>query len=84
MQKSIKERVLSAINTVMPLDDYDPGNSLYSVEYRINSVDMVYILMQLSKDFNFDICDDFVDAMENITFAQFEELLFRYENGQAA
>jgi hypothetical protein len=39
--------------------------------------------MQLSKDFCFDICDDFVDAMENITFAQFEKLLLKYENGQA-
>ena len=84
MQKTTKERILSAINTVVPLSDYNASDSMYGMKYPLSPVDLVYILMQLSKDFNFDICDDFVDAMENITFGQFEELLLRYENRQAA
>ena len=82
MQTTTKERVLSAINKVVTLSDYDPNTKLFSGEYKIASVDMVYILMQLSKDFCFEISVDLVDAMENITFAQFEELLLRYENGK--
>ena len=84
MLTTTKERILSAINTVVPMGDYDPSDSLFGVEHPISSVDMVYILMQLSKDFRFEICDDFVDEMEGITYSQFEELLLRYENGQAA
>jgi hypothetical protein len=43
---------------------------------------MVYILLRLSKDFNFKIDDAFVDAMENATLSQLEALLERYENTQ--
>ena len=84
MQTTTKERVLSAINTVVPMGDYGHSDSLFGAEHPISSVDMVYILMQLSKDFRFEICDDFVDAMEGITYSQFEELLLRHENGQSA
>ena len=44
---------------------------------------MVYILQQLSKDYNFKITDDFVDALENCTFSRLEELLEQYGNTAA-
>jgi len=84
MQTNTKDRLLAAIHTVVPLDNYEGNDYLFSGKYPISSVDMVYILMQLAKDFCFDINDDFVDEMENITFSQFEELLIRYENKKTA
>ena len=39
---------------------------------------MVYILKNLAEDFQFDISDDFVDALDNCTFAQLEALLEKY------
>jgi len=79
-----KERLLAAINTVLPLNDYEGEDYLFSLKYPISSVDMVYVLLQLSKDFNFKIGDEFVAAMENATFSQFESLLTKYENTQVA
>jgi len=38
-------------------------------------------LLELQKEFNFTITDDFVDAMESCTFAQLEALLEQY-NGK--
>ena len=46
----------------------------------MSSSDMIYILQKLSTDFNFTLDDDFIDAMEMCTFAQFEALLEKYEN----
>jgi len=84
MNKTTKERLLLAINKVVPLSDYEPSDALFGVKNSISSVDMVYILMQLSKEFCFEISDGFVDAMEGITYSQFEELLISHENGKAA
>ena len=44
---------------------------------------MVYILQRLAKDFNFAITDEFVDALENCTFAQLEQLLEQHTNTAA-
>jgi hypothetical protein len=41
---------------------------------------MIYILQSLAKEFNFNINDDFVDAMEMITFSQFELLIEKHKN----
>ena len=75
-----KDRLISAINVVLPLDSYNSEDCIYSQKYDISATDIVYILQKLSKDFNFTISDDFVDAMEAITFADFENLLEKYEN----
>ena len=72
---STKERLLSSINSVLPLDDYNSADYIFSSKYRISSVAMVYILQNLAKEFNFSITDDFVDALEMCTFGQLEELL---------
>ena len=77
---STKERLTAAINTVVTLSEYDENDYVFSGKCDISSTDMVYILQQLSKDFNFKITDDFVDAMEACTFAQLEGLLEKYEN----
>jgi len=82
MQKTTKERILSAINTVVPLSDYNASDSMYGMKYPLSPVDLVYILMELSKEFCFEVSEDFVDSMESITFGQFEELLISYENRQ--
>ena len=78
--KCTKGRLIKGINTVVNISGYDDNDYLFSVQYGISSTDMVYILLQLSKDFNFKITDDFIDAMEACTFAQFENLLEEYEN----
>jgi len=78
MNPSIKERLLSAINTVIPLSSYDENDCIFSQKYGIVPVAMVYILKKLAEDFRFDITDDFVDSLENCTFAQLEALLEKY------
>ena len=75
---NIKERLLSAINTVLPMDNYNEADYVLSEKYRISAVAMVYILQKLSADFNFTINDDFVDALEMCTFGRLEELLEQY------
>ena len=75
-----KERLLSVINTVMPLDDYSGDDCIFSVKYGITPTNMVYILQKLMDEFSFSMDDAFVDAMEMCTFAQFENLLEEYEN----
>jgi len=84
MQTSTKDRLLSAINTVVPLSDYKADDYLFSGKYPLSASDMVYVLLHLAKDFCFTINDDFIAAMENTTFSQFEALLVRYENTNAA
>jgi len=78
-----KERILTAINKVQPLDDYIDEDVIYTQKYGFSATNMVYILLELQNDFNFKITDDFVDAMENCTFAQLESLLEQY-SGKAA
>ena len=78
MNKSTKERLLSFINTVVSMDSYVDDDCIFSQKYSIPPVAMVYILKQLSKDFNFKITDDFVDALEMCTFAKLESLLEQY------
>jgi hypothetical protein len=64
------------------LEDYAPDDIIYSQKYGISPVAMVYILKQLSKDFDFKITDDFVDALEMCTFGRLEELLMEYSGKQ--
>ena len=73
--KTTKERLLSAINTVFPLNDYTETDIIYSQKYNITPAAMVYILLQLAKDFNFTINDKFVDSLEMCTFKRLEEIL---------
>ena len=83
MRENTKERLLAAINTVLPLDNYESEDYLFAGKYGIVAVDMIYVLKQLAVDFHFAIDDDFVDAMEMCTFGRFEELLEKY-SGTAA
>ena len=70
-----KERLLNAINAVIPLADYDPDDCIFAQKYGITAPAFVFILQRLSADFGFSITDDFVDALENCTFVQLENLL---------
>ena len=81
MIQTTKDRLLAAIKTVILLEDYSGADCIFSQKYDISPVAMVYILKQLASDFNFTITDDFVDfvdSLENITFAQLETLLEQY------
>ena len=80
---TLKPQLLSAINTVVPLDDYTPDDHIFSQKYNISSTAMVYILQKLAADFNFTITPDFIDAIENCTFARLEELVQEYSNTAA-
>ena len=77
---SNKERLLSAINTVVTLNDYAADDCIFSQEYPFSPAIMVYILKRLAEDFKFTITDEFVYALEMCTFAKLEELLKQYEN----
>jgi len=79
-----KQRLLTTINTVLPIKDYNPTDHIFSQAYGITATDMVYILQALSREFKFTINDEFVDALEMATFAKFESLLTQYENTAAA
>ena len=74
-----KERLLASINKVQPLNDYDREDCIFSIKYRISPTDMTYVLLDLSRAFNFTINDDFVDALEMCTFARLEQLLEQNE-----
>lgn len=78
----VKKKIINAIRTVVPIDDYHRDDCIYSRVYNISHVALVYILKQLSLDFNFKITDDFIDSLEMVTFAQLEELLLDYEGKQ--
>ena len=80
MESIIKKRLISAINDVIPLSDYSGADIIYSEKYNATPTDMVYILLNISKEFNFIITDDFVDGLEMCTFDKLEELLEQYEN----
>ena len=60
---TIKQRLLTTINTVLPMKDYNADDHVFSQAYGITATDMVYVLQALAREFNFTICDDFVDAM---------------------
>ena len=49
-----KERLLAAINTVTPLDDYIESDCIFSQKYPFNAATMVYVLLRLSSDFQFN------------------------------
>jgi len=73
--KNIKTQLLSAINTVVPLDDYAQEDHVFSQKYNISSTAMVYILQKLAADLQFTITEEFIDAMEMCTFGKLEELI---------
>ena len=77
---TVKDQLLSAINTVVPISDYTPGDHVFSQKYNISSTSMVYILLKLSKDLDFSITEEFIDSMEMCTFGKLEELLGEYAN----
>ena len=83
MTPSTKDRLLTAINTVIPLINYEKSDCIFSQKYGIVPVAMVYILKKLAEEFQFTITDDFVDALENCTFAQLGTLLEEYSNKAA-
>ena len=75
-----KQRLLTTINTVLPMKDYSANDHIFSQAYGVTATDMVYILQALSREFKFTINDEFVDALEVATFTQFETLLTQHEN----
>ena len=81
--ENIKKQLLSAINTVVPLEDYVSDDYVFSQKYNISSTAMVYILQKLAADFKFTISEEFIDAMEMCTFGKLEELLEQYANTAA-
>jgi len=80
MDICIKERLLNALKTVVDIEDYEENDCIFSEKYAIPPTLMVYIFMQLSKDFNFKITDEFIDSLEMCTFAQLEILLDEYSD----
>lgn len=78
MGQYIKERLLSLINTVVPLENYCGSDCIFSQKYSLSPVIMVYLLKALEKEFHITITDDFIDALEMCTFAQLEILLEQY------
>ncbi|MCL2016512.1 MAG: hypothetical protein FWG68_09735 [Defluviitaleaceae bacterium] len=76
----IKQKLLSTINTITPLADYQPDDIIFSEKHHISAANMTYILLKLSKDFNFTINADFVNSLEMCTFSQLEDLLLKYGN----
>jgi len=79
MEKNIKARLLHTINKIMPLDDYESSDCIFSQKYSVPPALMVYTILKLADDFNFTITDDFVDALENCTFGKLESLLEQHE-----
>jgi len=77
-KRDLKQQLLTAINTIVPLTDYNKDDYIFSNAYPLSSTDMVYLIIQLSKDLAFTITDDFIDAMEMCTFCEFEALLAKY------
>ena len=78
--ENTKKQLLSAINTVVPLDNYIQEDYIFSQKYGISSTAMVYILQKLAADLNFTITEDFIDALEMCTFGRLEKLLEQYSN----
>ena len=75
----VKNKLLDSVNIVFKLTEYNKEDCIFSQKYNIPPIVIIYILLQLSKDFQFKITDDFVDALEMCTFGQLETLLEKYE-----
>jgi len=84
MESTVKKRLLTAINKVTPISDYDQNDCIFSQKYGFLPVTVVYILKQLESEFCFTLTDDFIDALEMCTFAQLEALLEEYSGKTAA
>jgi len=70
-----KEKLLAIINKVVPINDYNDNDFVFSEKYFISPTDFIYILQALAKEYHFTINDDLVDSLENCTFATLEALM---------
>ena len=75
MHTPTKVSLLSVINKVTPLEDYNPSDHIFSERYRISATDMVYILQSLAAEYNIVIDDALIDSLEICTFGQLEKLI---------
>ena len=73
--KGIKDVILKAINLFVKLEDYSKDDCIFSQKYRLSPAAIAYILLHLSKVYNFKINDEFVDELEMCSFGKLEELL---------
>jgi len=76
---NIKERLMSVINSVSHVHEYEPSDFIFSSKYSLTEVDMVYLIIELSNEFKFCINDKFIDALELCTFGELERMLEQYD-----
>ena len=70
-----KETILNTINAVIPVNDYNGADYVFSGKYGITATDMIYIMQILSESCNIEINEALIDSLENCTFARLEELV---------
>ena len=79
-QSEIKTMLLSEINSVVNLKDYNKDDYIFSGKYPFSPTAMVYILQGMSKKLNFTLSEEFIDEMDMCTFGKLEELFERFRN----
>ena len=76
----IKTILLSEINSIVDLKDYNKDDYIFSEKYPFSPTAMIYILQGMSKKLNFKLNEEFIDEMDMCTFGKFEELFERFRN----
>ena len=75
LKDEIGKKLYEIINGVTNIPPYNRNDFIFSNKYINFSCDMVCILMRLSKEFKFNMDDDFIDSLEFCTFGELEDKL---------
>ena len=73
-----KELILTVVNSVVCLKEYNVNDSVFSQKYCISPVAMVYIITRFADELRFRITDELVDSLEMCTFGDIEQMLELY------
>lgn len=79
-KSEIKPILLSEMNTIVDLKDYNKDDYIFSEKYPFSATAMIYVLQGMSKKLNFTLDEEFIDEMNMCTFGKLEELFERYRN----
>lgn len=67
-EENIHNKLASIIREIANVDVTDPYSSLFSSGYYLSPELVVYLLLEVSKEFNFDIHDEFIISLGNYSY----------------
>jgi len=71
----IEEKLLQVIHNITNISITDKDSSLFGFQYYLSAEKIVYILLALRKEFEFEIDNDFVDGLNDCSFKHLFEAI---------